>query len=166
MFMNKEQVKAYIPHREPFLFIDTVSSIQLPDEVLSLETVTSKDLVGTKVIANFEVRDDLAILQGHFPGNPILPGVIQVEMIAQAAAFSSLGLNKLKIDEGLRVDTLLLGVESSRFRKPITPGMKLEIHSVLSKCRGQVAVYTGEIYSNQEKISEAQFIAKLVVTRD
>lgn len=164
--MNEEQVKAFIPHRPPFLFIDTVSSIELPAEVEKLETVTSKDLVGTKVIANFEVKEDLEILQGHFPGNPILPGVIQVEMIAQAAAFSSLGLNKLKFDGGQRVDTLLLGVESSRFRKPIIPGMKLEIHSVLSKCRGQVAVYTGEIFSNQEKIAEAQFIAKLVFKQD
>lgn len=168
MLMNKDQVKAYIPHRDPFLFIDSVSSVIVPPEIFELETVTSKDLVGTKVIAHFMVREDLEILKGHFPGNPILPGVVQVEMMAQAAAFSSLGLNKLKLDGGSRVDTLLLGVESSRFRKPILPGMNLEIHSVLSKSRGQVAIYTSEIYSNdsednKEKLSEAQIIAKLMV---
>lgn len=166
MFMNKEQVKAYIPHREPFLFIDSVRSVQLPEKVLTLDKVTSKDLVGTKVIANFEVKDDLEVLRGHFPGNPILPGVIQVEMMAQAAAFSSLGLTKLNFDKNIRVDTLLLGITSSRFRKPIVPGMNLEIHSLLSQSRGQVAIYSGEIFCDDEKISEAEIMAKLIVQRD
>jgi 3-hydroxyacyl-[acyl-carrier-protein] dehydratase len=122
----------------------------------------SQHLAGSKVISHFEVREDLEILKGHFPGNPILPGVVQVEMMAQTSAFVSIAFNKME-KAGVRVDTLLLGVESSRFRKPIYPGMKLEIHAEMEKSRGTIAYYKCDIFCAGEKVSEAKFLAKLDV---
>jgi 3-hydroxyacyl-[acyl-carrier-protein] dehydratase len=164
MLMNKEQVLNFMPHRPPFLFIDTVTKVDIPEEAQGKEGVTSKDLVGSHVIANFSVREDLEILKGHFPGNPILPGVVQVEMMAQASAFVSLGLNGLDSDE-YKVETLLLGVESSKFRKPVLPGMDLEIHAIMDKSRGPIAHYKCEIFSEGVKISEAKILAKLNISK-
>ncbi len=164
MLMNKEQVLNFMPHRPPFLFIDTVTSVDIPESTKELENVTSKDLVGSLVIANFSVTEDLEILKGHFPGNPILPGVVQVEMMAQASAFVSLGLNGLANDE-YRVETLLLGVESSKFRKPVVPGMDLEIHAFMDKSRGPIAHYKCEVHCDGKKISEAKILAKLDIIK-
>lgn len=166
MLLNKQQVMDYLPHRDPFLFIDSVQEINLPATIHELEVVTSRDLVNTHVVAKFNVKEDMPILKGHFPGNPILPGVIQVEMMAQASAFSSLGLTKLNLNNPISVDTVLMTVNSARFRRPILPGMELEIHSNLSKSRGEVAIYDCEVYSGGEKVSEAQIIAKLTIIKE
>ena len=132
---------------------------------LKKENIAGRDLVGSKVIANFEVIEDLEILKGHFPGNPILPGVVQVEMVAQTSAFVSIAFNNME-KVGVKVETLLLGVESARFRKPILPGMKLEIHAEMAKCRGSIAYYDCVVYCDGEKTSEAKFLARLEVVKD
>ena len=164
MIMNKKQVLGFLPHRPPFLFIDSVSELIIPDELRGTLIKNSKDLVGSSVKAHFYVDENLEILKGHFPGNPILPGVIQIEMMAQASAFVSLGLNGLDKDK-VEVDTLLLGVESSKFRKPVKPGMKLEIHAAMDRCRGLMAYYNCSVFCEGEKISEARFLAKLAVKK-
>jgi 3-hydroxyacyl-[acyl-carrier-protein] dehydratase len=163
MLLSHDQVKTFLPHRNPFLFVDTIESLIVPVEKEGKIKVP-RDLVGVKVIALFEVKEDLEILKGHFPGNPILPGVVQVEMMAQASAFVSLPLNNLSI-AGLDVETLLVSVEKSKFRKPIVPGMKLEIHATMIKNRGTIASYSAEIFSNGEKTSEAEFLAKLEIKK-
>ena len=163
MLMNKEKVLEYLPHREPFLFIDSLESMELPENVKNQEVRTARDLVGTVVVCHFEVKEELDILRGHFPGNPILPGVVQVEMMAQSCAFVSLGLTG--IDEDTSVKTLLLGVESAKFRKPVHPGMKLLITATIDSCRGTIAQYHCSITSNGEKISEAKILAKLDIVK-
>ncbi len=161
--MNKQQVLNFMPHRPPFLFIDSVSEIKVPNDANITETSSSKDLVGTHVIAKFKVTKEMEILKGHFPGNPIVPGVVQIEMMAQASAFVSLGLHIDK--DKYRVETLLLGSEAAKFRKPIVPEMELEIHAIMDKCRGTIAHYSCEVYCNGQKISEARILAKLDVIK-
>lgn len=165
MKLDKDEVLAYLPHRDPFLFIDTVEDVVIPEELKTKldagEEITSRDLVGTKVIANYEIKEDMPVLKGHFPGNPILPGVLQVEMMAQAGAFVSIALD-LKNRNDLEVDTLLLAVDKSKFRKPLGPGAQLRIETTMKKCRGNIATY--ECLINDEtgdKASEATFMAKL-----
>ncbi len=165
MFMNKEQVVGFLPHRPPFLFIDTVEKIEIPVGIENIEEPTCKDLTGATVLANFEVTPELEILKGHFPGNPILPGVIQVEMMAQASAFVSLGLKQVEDTSKYKVETLLLGVESSKFRKPIFPGMKLQIFASMEKCRGLIATYKCEIHCEGKKVSEAKILAQLIINK-
>ncbi len=159
--MNKKQVLEYLPHRPPFLFIDSVQEVIIPKEVEQLEQRSGRDLVGTEVVASFEVKESLEILAGHFPGNPILPGVVQIEMMAQASAFVSLALTG--VGENVSVETLLLGVENAKFRKPIVPGMSLEIRAKMDKCRGTIANYACQITSDGEKISEVKILAQLKV---
>lgn len=167
MLLNKDQVISFLPHRSPFLFVDSIEELTVPDAVKEKKAgeIQNKDLVGSKLIAHFKVTETLDILKGHFPGNPILPGVIQVEMMAQASAFVSIAFNDMKV-EGVNVDTILLSVESAKFRKPILPGMDLKIFSSLDKCRGSIASYSCEIFSGDEKVSEAKFLAKLEVKRE
>ena len=164
MLLNKEQVLNFLPHRDPFLFIDSVSSVTVPEGITELQTVTSKDLVGSHVIANFHVREGLEILKGHFPGNPILPGVVQIEMMAQSSAFVGLALEQNDSD-GVQVQTLLLGADNAKFRKPILPGMDLEIHAILEKARGPMATYKCEIFCEGTKVSQVNIFARLLVSK-
>ena len=163
MLLNKEQVLNFLPHRDPFLFIDSVKEVDL-SACQSSEIKEPKDLVGAKVVAEFEIREDLEILKGHFPGNPILPGVVQVEMMAQASAFLSIPLVGSDLS-GVNVETLLLSVDKAKFRKPLIPGMKLEIVATIGKVRGLMASYEGEIYCEGAKISEASLMAKIGITK-
>ena len=169
MKLDKEEVLAYLPHRDPFLFIDSVEDVQVPEALQAKmkegEEITSRDLVGTKVIANYAIKEDMYILKGHFPGNPILPGVLQVEMMAQAGAFVSIVLD-LKNRNDLEVETILLAVDKSKFRKPLGPGMNLTIHTKMTKCRGNIATYQCIILDDEgDKASEATFMAKLDVKK-
>lgn len=158
MNFNKEQVKDFLPHRDPFLFIDSVDYVTTESSKIE----SSKDLVGSKVKARFKVSKNMMILQGHFPGNPILPGVVQVEIMAQACAFTSMPLTKNR-GEDLEVETLLLGVEKSRFRKQVTPECELEIYTEMMKVRSNIASYECEIHCNGEKVSEASILARLII---
>lgn len=158
MLLNKEQVLRVLPHKDPFLFIDSVEYVKLPDgKEGKLEK--TRDLPGTQVKAHFKIKPEMPILAGHFPGNPILPGVIQLEMMAQASAFVSLAFN-VDID-GINVETLLLGVDKSKFRKPLLPGMDLEIYTCVERVRGTTAVYNSYIECAGEKVSECSFMASL-----
>lgn len=162
MLLDKEQVTNFLPHRDPFLFIDSVKEIDLSN-CASQDIKQSKDLIGAKAVAEFEIREDMEILKGHFPGNPILPGVVQVEMMAQASAFLSMPL--IGKDPGLyNVETLLLAVNNSKFRKPLLPGMKLEIWATITKVRGLMASYEGAIFCEGDKISEAELMAKISIS--
>ncbi len=160
MQLNFEQVKDFLPHRDPFLFIDTVERITTKND----EVNDSKDLIGSKVMAHFSVEKDLKVLEGHFPGNPILPGVVQVEMMAQACAFTSMPLTWDKKAD-YDVETLLLGVESTKFRKQVVPGMKLQIYTEMIKCRSNIASYNCEIHHEGKRIAEATILARLSITR-
>lgn len=162
MLLNKEQVLKFLPHRDPFLFIDSVEKVDT-SECAAQEIKLPKDLEGARAVAYFEVRDDLEILKGHFPGHPILPGVVQVEMIAQACAFVSLPLIGSLGDSN--VETLLLSSDKAKFRKPVVPGDKLEIHVKLLHVRGLMASYEGQILCNGSPVAQAQLMAKITITK-
>ena len=164
MLMDKKQVVEFLPHRDPFLFIDSVPEVDTSGCESQTEFKEAKDLVGAKVTAQFEIKDELEILKGHFPGNPILPGVVQVEMMAQASAFLSVplvGTDMANYD----VETLLLAVDKAKFRKPLVPGMKLEIQAHLTKVRARMASYEGLITCDGNKIAEAVIMASVNITK-
>lgn len=164
MMMDKKQVMSFLPHRDPFLFIDGVKEVILPESLKGKKgPFKPQELVGGKSICTFKVDNSVKVLEGHFPGFPILPGVVQIEMMAQAASFLALNCLEKPIEQS-KLDVQLLSVESAKFRKPILPPMDLEIHSILSKVRGPMQMYDCEIYSNGELISQCSVMASLKIT--
>lgn len=163
MLLDKNQVMKFLPHRDPFLFIDTVKEIILPEELRGQKgPFTPSQLIGGEAICTFKVDDYVKVLEGHFPGNPILPGVVQVEMMAQAATFLCIHTLTKPIEES-NINVALISVDSARFRKPVVPPMELEIHAKLTKVRGPFQAYDGEIYSNGELISQCSVMATLKI---
>jgi 3-hydroxyacyl-[acyl-carrier-protein] dehydratase len=159
MLMEKKQVMDFLPHRDPFLFIDGVKEIILPDELKGKQgPFTPQQMIGGKTICTFKVDQSVKVLEGHFPGDPILPGVVQVEMMAQAASFLA---TYCKPQDDAKIEVALLGIDSARFRKPVIPPMDLEVHAILTKVRGPIQMYDCEIYSNGDLISQTSVMASL-----
>ena len=157
MGLTSEQVKKILPHRRPFLFIDEVKSIYLPNRESFPKVISMKDLVGCVVEAIYDVKEEMDVLAGHFPGNPIVPGVVQVEMMAQA---SCLGLYLcIKDIDNVKLEVALLGTEKCKFRKPAKPGMKLDIRAECTKSRPPFCHYDCKITSDGELISESVIFA-------
>lgn len=119
MKINKEDIKKYLPHREPFLFVDEV-----------IEVIENKEIHATKYI-----NEDEYILNGHFPNNPIFPGVIIIEALGQASGILGfVSMNKTPEEGSIYV---LAGVDKVRFRKRIRPGDNIDLFSkVVSEKRG------------------------------
>lgn len=161
MIMDKAQVMRFLPHRDPFLFIDGVKEVILPEAIRGTKgPYTSAQIVGGTSICTFRVDQSVKVLEGHFPGNPILPGVVQVEMMAQAATFLCIHTLTKPIEE-TKLEVALISVDSARFRKPVVPPMDLEIHATLMKNRGPFQVYDCKILSEGELVSQCSIMATL-----
>ncbi len=111
--MNRDEIKTFLPHREPMLLIDDV------------------DMFDGEAIAHYHVRGDEFFLQGHFPGNPVVPGVIQCEIMAQASCI-------LVRDELVGRTPLYSGINNVRFRQPVRPGDTMELRASITSRRGMI----------------------------
>ena len=115
--LGREQIEAILPHREPFLLID---------EVLELEP-------GARVVARKTVRPDEWYLAGHFPGRPVMPGVLIVEAMAQTGAVAVLAE-----EENRGRIALFAGIDDCRFKRIVEPGDELELSCELQQVRGPI----------------------------
>ena len=164
MLFDKSQVMRFLPHRDPFLFIDGVKEVRLPESLVGQKgPFTPQQIIGGKSICTFKVDNSVKVLEGHFPGYPILPGVVQIEMMAQAASFLTIFCIDRPIEE-VKLDVQLLGVDSARFRKPVIPPMDLEVHATLNKVRGPIQMYDCELYANGELMSQTSVMASLKIS--
>lgn len=137
-----------IPHRYPFLMIDRV-----------IDIVHGESCTGIK---NVSVNEPF--FQGHFPGHPIMPGVLIVEAMAQTAA--TLVVDSISgVDSGTHV-VYFMSVEEARFRKPVLPGDQLHIKVKKERNRGAVWKFRGEAYVDDGLVAEAVFTAMLVPDSD
>jgi 3-hydroxyacyl-[acyl-carrier-protein] dehydratase len=160
VILNSEQVKKILPHRDPFLFIDSVESVNIPGiEYQKGKVYTLKEIGEAEVVAHYRTKKDHAIFAGHFPGNPILPGVVQVEMMAQATTFIVLLLQENH--ESMDLEVALLGIDEARFRKPILPEMDLKLVTKTLKIRGTMLTSSCKIFHNDQLMSEATVLASL-----
>ena len=132
---GRETIEQLIPHREPFLLID---------EIVELEP-------GVRVVARSRVRGDEWYLRGHFPGDPIMPGVLMVEALAQAGAVGVLS----HPDFTGRVP-LFAGIDGVRFRRVVRPGDVLDFELVVDRLRRTFGRGTGIVHCNGERVLDAQ----------
>jgi len=142
--LNKNQIIELLPHREPMLLID--------------ELINIKRLFSANAIVN--VKKDSFFVQGHFPGNPIMPGVLIVEAFGQAAAaLTAAGIDKTEYENKL---VFLMSVEKAKFRNPVIPDCKLELNIEAIRSHGRVWKYKGEAFVEGKKMADAQWSATIV----
>jgi 3-hydroxyacyl-[acyl-carrier-protein] dehydratase len=160
MLLNSDQVRQILPHRDPFLFIDTVESVTIPGRTITPgQTFDIKEIQDAEVIAHYRTRKDHAIFAGHFPDYPILPGVVQVEMMAQATSFIVLLVHQNPAQ--MKMDVALLGINEARFRKPVFPEMDLKLVTKTLKIRGPMITSECKLYHGDQLMSEATVLASL-----
>ena len=142
--LNKSQIAELLPHREPMLLIDELYDIK------KLFSAT----------AALYVKKNSFFVQGHFPNNPVMPGVLIVESFGQAAAaLTAHGLDKSTYQDKL---VFLMGVEKARFRNPVIPDCKLELNIEAVRSHGRVWKYKGEAFVSGKKMADAQWSATIV----
>ena len=142
--LNKKQIEELLPHREPMLLIDELNDI--------------KKLKSATAILN--VKKDSFFVNGHFPGQPVMPGVLIVESFGQAAAaLTAHGLDKSTYENKL---VFLMSVEKARFRNPVIPNCKLELRIEAIRSHGRVWKYKGEAFVNNTKVADAIWSATIV----
>ena len=142
--LNKQQIINLLPHREPMLLIDELTNI--------------KKLFSATAIVN--VTNESFFVQGHFPGNPVMPGVLIVEAFGQAAAaLTAHGIDRETYDNKL---VFLMGIEKARFRNPVIPDCKLELNIEAIRSHGRVWKYKGEAFVGKTKMADAIWSATIV----
>ena len=142
--LNKQQIIELLPHREPMLLIDELYDI--------------KKLTSATAVVN--VKKDSFFVQGHFPDNPVMPGVLIVESFGQAAAaLTANGLDKATYENKL---VFLMGVEKARFRNPVIPDCELILKIEAIRSHGKVWKYKGEAFVNDKKMADAIWSATIV----
>ena len=142
--LNKKQIEELLPHREPMLLIDELNDI--------------KKLKSATAVLN--VKKDSFFVNGHFPGQPVMPGVLIVESFGQAAAaLTAHGLDKSTYENKL---VFLMSVEKARFRNPVIPNCKLELKIEAIRSHGRVSKYKGDAFVNNTKVADAIWAATIV----
>ena len=142
--LNKDQIKNLLPHREPMLLID--------------ELINIVDLKSATAVVN--VKKDSFFVQGHFPGQPVMPGVLIVEAFGQAAAaLTADGIDKETYENKL---VYLMGVEKAKFRNPVIPDCQLLLDIEAVRSHGRGWKYKGEAKVNGQKMAEAMWSATIV----
>ena len=142
--LNKKQIISLLPHREPMLLLD---------ELINIKKLFS-------ATARVNVKKDSFFVQGHFPGNPVMPGVLIVEAFGQAAAaLTAAGIDKKEYENKL---VFLMGIEKARFRNPVIPDCKLELKIQAIRTHGRVWKYKGDAFVDGKKMADAQWSATIV----
>ena len=142
--LDKNQIENLLPHREPMLLIN---------ELIDIKKLNS----ATGIV---DVRKDSFFVQGHFPDQPVMPGVLIVEAFGQtAAALTAHGIDKSTYEDKL---VFLMGVEKARFRNPVIPDCKLLLKIEALRSHGRVWKYKGEAFVDNKKMADAMWSATIV----
>jgi UDP-3-O-[3-hydroxymyristoyl] N-acetylglucosamine deacetylase/3-hydroxyacyl-[acyl-carrier-protein] dehydratase len=139
--VNYEKILELLPHRYPFLLVDGVSKLEPGKTITAYKNVSFND--------NF--------FQGHFPGNPVMPGVLQIEAMAQAAGIMSLSAKK----SGHNANILFMGIDKARFRGMVRPGDVLRMEVEVLQARTTIQRFSGKCYVHDKVVCEAEFFAMI-----
>ena len=138
--VDVEQIQRLLPHRYPFLLVDRVIDIDPGKSIVAIKNVTINE----------------PFFQGHFPGHPVMPGVLQLEALAQACAvlaFKSVGISP---DE---LVVYLMAIDNAKFRKPVVPGDKLVLTAEVVRAKSQIWKQRGVATVDGAVVCEADFLA-------
>ncbi len=142
--LNKKQIQNLLPHREPMLLID--------------ELINIKKLQSATAIVN--VTKESFFVQGHFPGEPVMPGVLIVEAFGQAAAaLTAAGIDKKTYENKL---VFLMTVDKARFRNPVVPDCELHLEIEAIRSHGRVWKYKGTAKVDGKRMADAEWSATIV----
>ncbi|MFL2896621.1 MAG: 3-hydroxyacyl-ACP dehydratase FabZ [Candidatus Pelagibacter sp.] len=142
--INREEIEKLLPHREPMLLID--------------ELINIKKLFSATAIVN--VKKNSFFVQGHFPDQPVMPGVLIVEAFGQAAAaLTAHGIDKSEYENKL---VFLMNIEKARFRNPVIPDCRLELNIEAVRSHGRVWKYKGEAFVDNKRMADAMWSATVV----
>jgi len=136
-----DEIMQILPHRYPFLLIDRIVDIDGGKSAVGIKNVTANE----------------PHFQGHFPGKPVMPGVLIIEGMAQTAG--AIGIRELGLDKPALV--YFMTIDNAKFRRPVVPGDVLEYHVDLVKKRGMICRYACVAKVGDEKVAEAEVTAML-----
>ena len=136
--MDVEAIQRILPHRYPFLLVDRILELEPDRRVVGLKNVTANE----------------PFFAGHFPGRPVMPGVLIVEALAQTAGV-------LMGDESGLIP-MFMGIDKARFRRPVTPGDQLRLEVEVLRRRRNVARVAGRAFVGDNLVAEAEMMAALV----
>lgn len=136
-------IQRLLPHRPPFLLVDRVVEFEPNKRVVALKGVTMNE----------------PFFQGHFPAQPVMPGVLILEALAQAAALlATMSMTPEEVKDKI---TYLMGIDGARFRRPVVPGDRLELEVEVTKHKGAVWKQRGVARVDGQVVAEAEFMAML-----
>lgn len=138
--MDIQEIMRYLPHRQPFLLIDRVISMDLPRSLIAIKNVTFNE----------------PFFAGHFPELPVMPGVLIIEALAQAS-----GLLYYKSIDALPDDgkiNYLAGINEARFKQVVRPGDQLHLHVEMIKVKQSISKFQGRAYVNNELVCSAEIM--------
>lgn len=140
--MDAQKILELLPHRYPFLLVDRVLEVQGTQKIVALKNVTFNE----------------PFFQGHFPGHPVMPGVLIIEAMAQTGGLLLMD----QIPDRDKKVVYFMGIDGVRFRKPVLPGDQLRMEVEMLQFRGKVAKMKGVAYVEGKVAAEAEMLAGLV----
>jgi len=139
--MNAQEILTYLPHRYPFLLIDRVLEIKLGESIVAIKNVTANE----------------AQFMGHFPENPVMPGVLILEALAQAAGVLAYKSSNSTPSDGTLY--LFAGIDHARFRRVVSPGDQLRLEVKFMKAKREVWKLEGSAYVDGELVCSAELLS-------
>lgn len=141
---NIDEIMKMLPHRYPFLLVDRLIVEEPGEKGIGIKNLTMNEL----------------FFQGHFPGNPIMPGVLQIEAMAQAAGCIVMAAEGNY--ETQKCGVLFMSVDGVKFRKPVRPGDQLKMHLEKVKAHRNIFVFKGVSKVDDQVVSEAELTAMII----
>lgn len=135
-----DEILRLLPHTYPFLLVDRIVQFEKERRIVGIKNVTYNE----------------PFFPGHFPGRPIMPGVLIVEALAQAG-----GILAFKSFPEKRGSVLFLGIDGARFRRPVVPGDQMRLEVIVIRRKKEVWVFDGKAYVGDEVVAEARIMAAL-----